>query len=139
MPYHIARNEEDSVVRKWALMWRSIILSALDKTYLPYYSYIRYLDLDDLGYLLGEARFTGGLREFVVLLSHCINWLRYLSDLGSEFFSPELHDFLSRDYESKGNKRLRSSRVFPDSSWVSLKCGSGASCVISDFESKLMA
>jgi hypothetical protein len=49
------RNQQDVIIRKWAAMWRSIALSALDRTYLPYYSYIRYLDLEDLGYLLGQT------------------------------------------------------------------------------------
>ena len=49
-----ARNDRHEVLRKWALMWRSIILSTFDLTYLPYYSYIRYLDLNDLLNLLRD-------------------------------------------------------------------------------------
>ena len=49
-----AKNDRREVLRKWALMWRSIILSTFDLTYLPYYRYIRYLDLDDLLNLLRD-------------------------------------------------------------------------------------
>ncbi|KAF7587265.1 hypothetical protein BBP40_007504 [Aspergillus hancockii] len=82
------RNQQDSIIRKWATMWRSIALSALDQTYLPYYSYIRYLDLEDLGYLLGQT---------------------YINRNRQVLFTPELDEYLSRDYGTKGNKRLRSS------------------------------
>lgn len=44
---------ENATIRKWAAMWRSIVtLSVLKHTYLPYYSYIHYLDLEDLWHLL---------------------------------------------------------------------------------------
>ncbi|KAI9934692.1 hypothetical protein MW887_000309 [Aspergillus wentii] len=85
-------------------MWRSIILSTFDKTYLPYYSYIRYLNLEDLLDLLRDPGFNGKVKD--------------------EFFTPELHDFVFRDYELKGNKRLRSSRNLPDNSWIMVKIGS---------------
>lgn len=64
------RNEEDLIFRKWALMWRSVIMSTLDKTYLPYYSYVRYLDLDDLLELFKDSRFTGKTRELAIPLYH---------------------------------------------------------------------
>ena len=36
---------ENATIRKWAAMWRSIVtLSVMKHTYLPYYSYIHYLD-----------------------------------------------------------------------------------------------
>lgn len=57
------RKAQETVIRKWALMWRSIILSTLDKTFLPYFSYIRYLDLEDLENLLRDATFAGGIAE----------------------------------------------------------------------------
>jgi hypothetical protein len=89
--------------RKWATMWRSIVLSALDQTYLPYYSYIRYLDLNDLSNLLSHSSFTGKIKD--------------------EFFTPELRDLVSHDYELKGNKRLRSLRTLPDNDWILSKIG----------------
>ncbi|KAK9602829.1 hypothetical protein V6Z90_000935 [Aspergillus fumigatus] len=112
--------------RKWATMWRSIVLSALDQTYLPYYSYIRYLDLNDLSNLLSHSSFTGKIKD--------------------EFFTPELRDLVSQDYELKGSKRLRSLRTLPDSDWILSKIGAaiikrttsirGMSC---DIEPSLLA
>lgn len=111
-------------------MWRSIVLSALDQTYLPYYSYIRYLDLNDLSNLLGHSSFTGKIKEYVpwrdlreLYLTRC-----------SEFFTPELRDIVSHDYELKGNKRLRSLRTLPDNDWILSKIGTGQSspgCTVS--------
>ncbi|GLA00221.1 hypothetical protein AnigIFM60653_008280 [Aspergillus niger] len=98
-----SRGEQDPVIRKWALLWRSVILSTLDQTYLPYYSYIRYLDLDDFGDLLKEPRFTKTMKD--------------------DFFTPELLDLVSHDYEVKGSKRLRSSKAYPDNDWVMVKIG----------------
>ncbi|EAL93367.1 conserved hypothetical protein [Aspergillus fumigatus Af293] len=41
----------------------------------------------------------------------------------SEFFTPELRDLVSQDYELKGSKRLRSLRTLPDSDWILSKIG----------------
>ncbi|GAD93807.1 hypothetical protein ANI_1_2340024 [Paecilomyces variotii No. 5] len=101
-----ARNEQDAVVRKWALMWRSIILSTFDKTYLPYYNYIRELDLTDLTNLISDSRFTGKIRD--------------------EFYDGELGDYAFRDqagYELKGNKRLRSSKTSIDTAAIGERLG----------------
>ena len=65
-----SKGEQDPVIRKWALLWRSVILSTLDQTYLPYYSYIRYLDLDDFGDLLKEPRFTKTMKEYVATTNY---------------------------------------------------------------------
>lgn len=56
-------NEQHLVVRKWAFMWRSIILSTFGRTYLPYYNYIRCLDLTDLATLFHDVKFSGNIRE----------------------------------------------------------------------------
>ncbi|KAH1409642.1 hypothetical protein KXV95_005335 [Aspergillus fumigatus] len=96
--------------RKWATMWRSIVLSALDQTYLPYYSYIWYLDLNDLSNLLSHSSFTGKIKD--------------------EFFTPELRDLVSQDYELKGSKRLRSLRTLPDSDWILSKIGAAPFMVV---------
>jgi hypothetical protein len=45
----------------------------------------------------------------------------------SEFFTPELRDLVSHDYELKGNKRLRSQRNLPDNDWILSKIGTGQS------------
>ncbi|KAE8351093.1 hypothetical protein BDV28DRAFT_137897 [Aspergillus coremiiformis] len=97
------RSQQDDIIRKWAVMWRSIAMSALDQTYLPYYSYIRYLDLEDLGYLLGQA---------------------YINSNREAFFTPGLDDYLSHDYGTKGNKRLRSSSKSLDHEHALAKIGS---------------
>ncbi|KAL2815726.1 hypothetical protein BJX63DRAFT_389477 [Aspergillus granulosus] len=91
----------NSTLKKWVTLWRSIVLSTLDLTYLPYYSYIRYLDLDDLGNLLGSG-----------------------SNVKDELFTPELAEFVSREYVTEGNKRRRSSRNLPDNEWIKVKLGS---------------
>ncbi|PIG87029.1 hypothetical protein AARAC_010284 [Aspergillus arachidicola] len=49
----------EAAIRKWAAMWRSITLSTLEHTYLPYYSYIRYLDLEGLRELRRELYISG--------------------------------------------------------------------------------
>ncbi|KAE8372729.1 hypothetical protein BDV26DRAFT_88129 [Aspergillus bertholletiae] len=97
------RGKQDAITRKWATMWRSIALSALGFTYLPYYSYIRYLDLEDLGYLLGQT---------------------YIKKNREAFFTPELDDYLSHDYGMKGNKRLRSAPKSVDNEYAVSKIGS---------------
>lgn len=50
-----------------------------------------------------------------------------LNTSSSDFFTPEVLDFVSRDYAAKGNKRLRSSRVLPDNEWILTKLGGGRS------------
>ncbi|KAE8317594.1 hypothetical protein BDV41DRAFT_572877 [Aspergillus transmontanensis] len=54
----------EAAIRKWAAMWRSITLSTLDHTYLPYYSYIRYLDLQGLRELRRELYISGEKGSF---------------------------------------------------------------------------
>ncbi|PTU19329.1 hypothetical protein P175DRAFT_0298284 [Aspergillus ochraceoroseus IBT 24754] len=95
------RREQDPTIRKWIVLWRSILLSTLDQTYLPYHRYIRYLDLDDLGDLLGSNK-----------------------DVKDELFTPELLDYVSQEYVSEGNKRRRSPRTLPDNEWIKIKLGS---------------
>ena len=55
----ISMAEQELVVQKWSILWRTIILSALDKTIMPYCKFIRVLDLDDLRQLLEDDRFRG--------------------------------------------------------------------------------
>ncbi|OJJ01148.1 hypothetical protein ASPVEDRAFT_52165 [Aspergillus versicolor CBS 583.65] len=95
------REDQNSTLRKWITLWRSIVLSTLDLTYLPYYSYIRYLDLDDLGNLLGSG-----------------------STVKDELYTPELLEFVSQEYVSEGNKRRRSPRTLPENEWIKVKLGS---------------
>ncbi|KAK3648042.1 hypothetical protein LTR56_007742 [Elasticomyces elasticus] len=44
--------ESDLQVMRWSILWRSLILSALDKTLYPYCRHLRELDLRDLSNLL---------------------------------------------------------------------------------------
>ncbi|KAL4785158.1 hypothetical protein BJX76DRAFT_347213 [Aspergillus varians] len=92
---------QNPTLRKWITLWRSIVLSTLGLTYLPYYSYIRYLDLDDLGNLLGSG-----------------------STVKDELYTPELLELVSHEYVPEGNKRRRSPRTLPDNEWIKVKLGS---------------
>ena len=49
----------EQLTGKWASMWRSLILSSLGKTLFPYSKYVRTLSLQDLEYLMQDARFLG--------------------------------------------------------------------------------
>ncbi|KZF22749.1 hypothetical protein L228DRAFT_260889 [Xylona heveae TC161] len=53
----------EQIVRKWVLLWRSIILSSMKKTLFPYCRYIRTLDLRDLVNLFEDSRFKGKIRK----------------------------------------------------------------------------
>jgi len=66
-----AANQE-LLVQKWSIMWRSIIQSALptSKTILPYFSYLRQLNLRDLDNLLYDGKFRGSVEKFVRQLRH---------------------------------------------------------------------
>ena len=49
--------EQELFVQKWAIKWRSIILSCMDETLFPYYMWLKALDLRDLAYLMGDQKF----------------------------------------------------------------------------------
>ena len=51
----LSLKEQEVNARKWACLWRTIILSALGKTIFPYCRHMRMLDLRDLGYLLEDV------------------------------------------------------------------------------------
>lgn len=48
---------------KWAGLWRSLILSSLNKTLYPYSHYIRTLNLRDLEELLSDPKFKEGVSQ----------------------------------------------------------------------------
>ncbi|PSK58745.1 hypothetical protein B9Z65_6760 [Elsinoe australis] len=52
-------SEGESIVQRWSILWRSIILSTQDKTLYPYAQYLRVLDLRDLYNLLDDDKFRG--------------------------------------------------------------------------------
>lgn len=62
--YITKKNGQSRTLRKRQLMWRSIILSTfINETYLPYCSYIRYLDLYDLDELVRDDEFKTSFQE----------------------------------------------------------------------------
>ncbi|KAI9692071.1 MAG: hypothetical protein M1820_009538 [Bogoriella megaspora] len=56
-------SHQESLVQKWAILWRSVILSSLDKTLFPYCRYLKTLDLYDLGQLFEADRFRGKIEK----------------------------------------------------------------------------
>jgi hypothetical protein len=86
-----ARREQQIVaISKWALLWKSIILSTIGKTAYPYAWYIRSLDLRNLTNLLDEPLF----REHIM----------------DNFFADDMAQFL-RAQETPIKKRTRNGRV----------------------------
>lgn len=57
--------QQERVVRKWSQLWRSIILSSLNKTVFPYCRYIRALNFRDLGHLLEDPKFRGKIARYL--------------------------------------------------------------------------
>ncbi len=88
--------QQESQLRKWALIWRSIIRSSLDITYKPYCLYIRSLNLDNLRDLLQESRFSGRIEQ--------------------EFFADDLSEFYLRKelLSTQQSKTRRKSRLIID-------------------------
>ena len=54
--------QQELLVQKWSIMWRSIILSARGGTLYPYCRYLRSLELRDLQYLLEDQKFRGKIQ-----------------------------------------------------------------------------
>ena len=65
-------------VRKWALLWRSMVLSSMGKTLFPYCRYIRALDLRDLNHLLDDDKFKGAIERSA---TQAISWPLLFSQL----------------------------------------------------------
>ena len=53
----------ERIVSKWALLWKSIILSSMDMTLFPYCRYIRALNLRDLKELLEDSKFRTAISQ----------------------------------------------------------------------------
>jgi hypothetical protein len=53
--------QPEQIIKRWAAMWRSIILSSLTKTLYPYCRFMRVLNLRDLGNLLEDPKFRGNI------------------------------------------------------------------------------
>jgi hypothetical protein len=88
--------QQESQLRKWALLWRSIIRSSLNTTYKPYCVYMRSLNLDNLRDLLQESRFAGKIEQ--------------------EFFADDLSEFYFRTelLPTQASKSRRKNRFVID-------------------------
>ena len=75
----LSHSDQDVIVMKWAILWRSLILSTLGDTMYPYGRHLRMLDLRDLSNLLDELEeskrgkvvkyfFAGKMTQFHFLL-----------------------------------------------------------------------
>ncbi|KAI4211669.1 MAG: hypothetical protein LQ351_005572 [Letrouitia transgressa] len=57
VPYRTRVRQEELICKRWAQLWRTIILSSLKKTIFPYSHYIRSLNLEDLEELFQDPKF----------------------------------------------------------------------------------
>lgn len=55
--------QQERMIGKWAVLWKTITLSSLNKTLLPYSKYIRTLNLRDLDQLLQDRKFLDKFSE----------------------------------------------------------------------------
>ena len=55
--YPAKEKRQEQIVRKWAGLWRTLILASLGKTLFPYSRHLRTLNLQDLGELFQEPKF----------------------------------------------------------------------------------
>lgn len=86
--------------RKWLCLWRSIILSSLDKTYKPYCYYLRILDFRNLSSLFEDIKFSAASRNF------------FAGGLEQFHFTKE--DIYGRHAKSRSKKRVfQSTDIFP--------------------------
>ena len=73
----------DVIIKKWALLWKSILRSTLGKTYRPYSHFIRVLDLQDLETLLEDNKFRGNIERSVYSIDYlgisCLDGLGHFS------------------------------------------------------------
>lgn len=61
--YATKLQQQERIIGKWAGLWRTITLSSLGKTLLPYSRYIRTLNLRDLEQLLQDRKFQDKFSE----------------------------------------------------------------------------
>lgn len=65
--------QQGQSVSRWAGLWRTMILSSLNKTAYPYCQYIRTLDLRDLRELLEDPEFRLNFGEYDKLFRKLAN------------------------------------------------------------------
>ena len=85
-------SQRERYVRKWARLWRTIILSSLGKTLYHYSQYIRTLNLRDLERLLTDSKFEGKTRRYSWIESILYSFHFCLRKFRS-FFQDELAQF----------------------------------------------
>lgn len=56
-PQRARMNPEEFMTMRWAQLWRTLVLSAMDKTLFPYARHVRTLNLEDLEELLQDPKF----------------------------------------------------------------------------------
>ena len=79
----------EGITMKWASMWRSIILSSLGKTLLPYSQYIRVLRVGNLHDLLSDSKFLQTAR------------------ISGSFFAGDLADYrIDRSIQGSKKKKI---------------------------------
>ncbi|KAF2834932.1 hypothetical protein M501DRAFT_989318 [Patellaria atrata CBS 101060] len=55
--------QQELLVQKWSILWRSIILSSMGQTIFPYSRYLKLLDLRDLHLLFEDDKFRGKISK----------------------------------------------------------------------------
>lgn len=59
--YSASQKRQEQIIKKWAGLWRTLILASQGKTVFPYSKYIRTLDLQDLEELFRDPMFRNKL------------------------------------------------------------------------------
>ena len=102
MEYHVTRlaqekqtrgkklSRREQYVKKWASLWRTIILSSLGKTLYPYSQYIRTLNLRNLEQLLLHSKFVDNIRKYIQVESF---YFHLHSRKCRDFFQGDLAQF----------------------------------------------
>ncbi len=57
----VETSKKEQLTMHWAGLWRTIVLSSLDKTLFPYSKYVRRLNLQDLEELLQDRSFKNAI------------------------------------------------------------------------------
>ena len=100
LDYEAKVAERDLLFRKWICLWRSIVLSSLNKTYKPYCHYLRTLDFRNLSSLFEDIKFLTASPAFF--------------GNGLEQFHSTKEDIYGRHAKSPSRKRkYQSTDVFP--------------------------
>ena len=80
---------------KWALLWRTIILSSHGKTLYPYCRYVRTLSLEDLRDMLEDPRCRGEANKCISRISLSTEYSNSLCSLGCSL--PEIFNAINQN------------------------------------------